>query len=426
MPPYPKLSVVPNKPQGGFNYPIGSTYTSSTKPNVLPQYSSTPATKVAQTTPQTLGQLAKFPTDKAPVNNLPASQTAAPISAFQPSAVSTNGSWPGSPSSQPTLGGGGAGNKGLFGYLIEMLSGSYAGMSEEQKKAFAQKANLETGLSSGKNAIFANPIPLEFQQGRAAALERDYAPRLTAASSMLEQANKQREMELDALKTAAGLSAPREMAFTSQLVDPNTGEAITGTNPIQQSVSTYAQQVATGQMTFADASSALGNNPYFVAQLNQQVQNFNPAFNVSSSNTLGGQTYQSLINSFNTTKTHLEDLLSSVKNLPLTSFPVINAALNGVQSAIGSKEFQDYQTKLGVARGEIAMVLGGGVATDKSRSEAEAILPSNLGPDQLEAAIKAAQQLMQEKINAYGSLGGGQTSIQTFQPQPPSNSVGWF
>lgn len=406
MPPVKPTNPFP--PMPGFLPPMPSNATAHSTP-ALPNHMPTPIA------PTSLGVQARTPAPVTPPpNTLPSSQVA-----------SVNSSWPGSvsPVPAPTSG---ATNTGLYGELINRLS-NY-GPTKEQKSAYALASNLETGLAAGNNAIMNKPIALPFQQGQMAALQRDYGPQLQAANRQLELANQGAQQGLQGITSAAGLAAPTALPFTAQLTDPITGKPISGGSPIIDSISSYAQQVNSGRMAIGDAQAALGNNPYFNALLQQAVQGNNPNFNTSASNTIAGPQYQTLLNSFQTTSHHLGDLLSSVKNLPLTSYPLINQGLNGIYGAIGSKAFQDYQTKLGVARAEVANILGGGQATDQSRHEAEGVLPSNLGPDQLEAAINAATQLMQEKIQSYGSLGGvNNIAQQALNPgQAPTNSVGWF
>lgn len=387
-----------------------------------------------------LGQKAKSPEQnvKSTSPALPANQAqAAPIPpAPQPAAVGYS-SWPGgeyTATPQPSYSGPPMTNGipgGLYGQLIGKLANF--GLSPQQQEAYNLQANLETGLAAGKNVIMRQPIALEFQQGRAAALNRDFVPQIDAANKMLELANKQREMELSGLGTAAGLAAPVQVPFTSQFLDPVSGGYIgAGGNPVMMQIPDYARQVVNGQKTFDQAAGELGNNPYFTSLLNQAIQGFNSGFNTTGSNTIGSQQYQSLLNSFNTVQQHMQDAMLSIQKLPLTSFPIINAAIAGGLQQLGSPEYQQYKTIIGTLQSEIANVLGGGQATDMARTEAKDILPDNIGPDQLAAALEKAKKLMEEKIKQYGSLGGGYTTVQGGAQHPyggfggGQESAGWF
>lgn len=336
-----------------------------------------------------------------------------------------NGGSPGTPAPQsqnsqsPTY-------PGLIGQIQQGASQPSQAYTDAVNKAqdvnhqLAQsRLNEAQGLANNAN----NPIPLEFQQGRAQVMQNQYTQQQNAlageyqgASNLVGAANTQQGLNQSGLLGAAGLAQPQLAGFNQQSFNPLTGQfgsgGQSGSLPLeaQNAVNTYAQQVKSGQMTRADAESRL--SAYGVAGTNALTQALGQDFNTNASNasagtTQQGQQLQTAASATNQALATLQTLYNGLPSTSSTSIPGINGVSNSINSLLGSSALTTYKQTLADARAQLQGVLTASGAATPTGAESAALtyLPDNMSPDQLKQAISNVQQLIQQKVASFTQSG---------------------
>ncbi len=361
---------------------------------------------------------------------------------------------------------------GLYSSLIGALSGQALGNPQSQQitqslqnvgsdgalpKGIQDLKDLRTKYAENIANLEQTPIPMEFIQGREGVMQRLMAARenslqqaiantlegqgqqITALNNAGGLANTQQGLIQQALQQAGTLASPIQVPYSNQLLNPASGQNIQGgannsaLNPLN-SIQSYAQMVISGQMAPSQAASALGNNPAFTAALNQAISQSNPNFNfpqaeanaaaqgqaLTQNVAMGGQ----LQKQAETVKQHMTTLQNAYNSLGAQyGLPILNKGVNAIASSFGSGPLQSYKLALSNVRDEIAKVLGGGSSTEGTRHTAEEILPDNMTPAQIQAAIGTANELMSAKIKEYTTAGN---VPQYGNNQPTGNNGGLF
>lgn len=284
--------------------------------------------------------------------------------------------------------------------------------------------------AQGLAANASNPIPLEFQQGRAQVLQSQYAQEQAAlgsafqgASNLVGAANTQQGIQKDYLGNVISGTAPvTGVPYGTQTINPVTGQPYGGqtgqggtnvdpNNPMT-SIPSLAQAVANGQMTIDQANSALGNNIGMTTNLRNQILKNNPNFNFTQSSSSGatqaiGQQVKTYSDSANAA---LDKLTSDFANLPDWQKLGIPGTI-GIEQAIGkffgNDKLSTYQTTLHDARAQLTGVLStaGGMTPTSAGDTAQTYLPDNMTRDQLPAKIEAAKTLVAQKVQAFQNSG---------------------
>lgn len=319
-----------------------------------------------------------------------------------------------------------AGNQAI-GQQAQAISDKYAPEINRvgQLGAGAVAGNLSTGsniVGSGNANLAANAASARIQalqnaqaselQGNAQQLTAQ-GQTATAQTSALTGANTQQQQQISALGTAAGLSQPVQVPYSNQYVDPTTGQPVGGgsmSGSMQSAVQSIAQQVKAGTMSYDQGVQALAG--YGQGGMNALQQAMGGGFSPLQSNaqaaanqaatlqtgTMGGE----LTKQANTVVEHMNTLKSAYQNLTAQfGIPAINQGINWFKGKIGDGELQSYKIALTNVRDELAKILGGGTSTDGTRATAESLLPDNMSPSQIDAAITTATELMQSKIQEY-------------------------
>lgn len=328
--------------------------------------------------------------------------------------------------------------QGTFPGLIKDIAGFGTTQNSQVTDSFKRAQELNERLAqSRRNQAGAeatnrlNPIPIGDQTGREAVIRNQYLAEQNALASEFEgQTNLYdssltgQKQQIDALTGAAGLTQPSLAGFNQQSFDPLTGQFGGGGGQINDAVSSVAQKIANGTLSYDAGLAEL--SPYGVQGTNALRSALGPNFNTQQSNaqaaaqsastlqtgTLGGQ----LQKSAETVKQHMTTLKSAYEQLGAQyGFPILNRGVNAIGEALGSGPLQSYNIALSNVRDELAKILGGGSSTDSSRATARELLPDNMTPAQMNASIKTAQELMDSKIAEYtrtpgfnaGSSSGG-------------------
>lgn len=263
-------------------------------------------------------------------------------------------------------------------------------------------------------------------QRRADAQAADQAALGAYLNSSLDVYGKIRGNQLTAAQSQFGMLQPTQVGIGSTLYNPVTGVQY---QPGGQAQSDVAQALVDG--TMSPNQIPQGVNPAVVFQQANEIsmRTKGVPFNANESQAnfqaqqaaiqQNATTYRTLANAQQTAVTHLQDALGYAQQLTATGrFPVLNSVTMAAARALGDKTIGQYDTALSIARAEVAKVLGGGQVTDAGIAEAQNILPSNLGPEQLKAKIDAINALMTAKIKEYGSL----SNIPQFGQQTQTGS----
>lgn len=333
-------------------------------------------------------------------------------------------------------------NKGtLYSQLVQNLANYQT--PENLKQAYNTVTNLESGLQAGQNAIMTKPIPLEFQQGQAAALQRDYGPQLTAAKGILEKELAGAQLGQQALTSAIGAAAPTQLPYNVQYVNPLTGLPIGGgtSSTMNDAVSNIITKVKNGTMGYDAGVNAL--SAYGQAGVNALQQGLGADFNIQESNaraaaqgastlqtgTTGGQITKAA-ESANSALTKLETDFGNLPTFQTGGLPGTNNIANSIARFFGEGALSTYETTLNDARAQIAAVLGsaGNITPTDADTMAKSYLPDNMTPQQLKSKVDAARALIQQKVSAYTSTGGttgGETSTSGIS-EGSTKSVGGY
>lgn len=269
------------------------------------------------------------------------------------------------------------------------------------------------------------------EQRRADAQMADLATAQSASALSLDVLGKIRANQLGAYQTQYNLLKPEQVAIGSTLYNPIQGVMY---QPGGQATSEIAQALVDGTLSPANIPS--GVNPAVVYQQANEIsmRTKGTPFNANEAQAnfqaqqaaiqQNATTYRTLANAQQAAVSHLDEALGYAKALKgTTSYPLLNTATLSILRGIGNKTVGQYDTALSIARSEVAKVLGGGQVTVEGMQEAENILPSNLGADQLAAKVETIKKLMQEKIAEYGNLSNIPQFGQTQQSQQTGTGV---
>ncbi len=354
----------------------------------------------------------------------PTAQPTTPAATTPPPAVA--------PNTPPTYG-------GLIGSLADRFgkpSDEYLGYQKTATDATRNAAAFAEQLGQAVADVQSNPeYSIDTGVGLGNRIAQTQGLKMQNLNSIAEGARaqaglatSQQQAQQAALGTAAGLMAPQQVPYSNQYIDPTTGLPVGGGaagGSLQSAAQNIAQRVAAGEMSYDAGVQALSGYGAMAPQallgalpqgFNVQQSNANAAAqeaSIQQTGTVGGQ----LTKSAETVKAHMQTLQDAYKQLTAQyGLPVLNAGVNAVAKAFGSGSLQSYNIALDNVRSELAKVLGGGTATDSARSEASRLLPENMTPAQITAAVKTATELMDSKINEY-------TKAPTFNTG--GGSIGW-
>lgn len=330
-------------------------------------------------------------------------------------------------------------SNGLLGQLIRELeskssqpSADYTAAQAEAQKYNQQLEQSRTNEARALGQNASNPIPLEFQQGRAQVLQSQYAQEQAAlgagyqgATNLLGAANTQQGLQQSGLTSAGGLASPQQVPYSNQYIDPTTGQPIGGggagklPQDAQNAVNSYAQQVQNGSMTRADAESRL--SAYGIAGTNALNQSLGPNFNTNASNasastTQQGQQLQTAASATTKALDSLQSLFNSLPGVQTGGIPATNSIANWIAGQLGSPALTQYNQTLHDARAQLQGVLtaSGGATPTGAEAMALTYLPDNMNPAQLSSAISNVKNLVQQKVSSFTQSGN----------QNPNNSSG--
>lgn len=162
-----------------------------------------------------------------------------------------------------------------YGGLIQQLMGQ-VGNTAPVDTANQQLQQLRNQYATAVGNIESQPIPLEFQQGRAQVLGRQYASQEAAAQSALTNAMGIRGQNIGAMQSAITAMQPRTLQGGQYQVSPTgqeIGAGFAGGLEKQRQVSNFDYNTQTGQ-NFAKMAAELEQPMQALHLVGQQVSQF--------------------------------------------------------------------------------------------------------------------------------------------------------
>jgi hypothetical protein len=283
-------------------------------------------------------------------------------------------------------------------------------------------------LKSTESVAGGAPITASDQAGQAGIINRYYQTKIANAQAAVNNILTARGQTITALGTAQGALTPITPGYNQQVISQMTGQSMQagGTaGSLQDAVSRAVEMINSGT-GFNDAAATLSG--YGQGGLNALMAALPAGFDITQSNakasagaastiqtgTIGGE----LTKSAETVKQHMITLKTAYDQLTAKfGIPLLNAGVNSILKQFGSGPLQSYNIALTNVRDELSKILGGGTATEGTRATAAYLLPDNMTPNQIDASIKTATELMNSKIQEYtrvaGETTGNNNSIQT-------------
>lgn len=304
--------------------------------------------------------------------------------------------------------------------------------------------DLKTAEAAQFGKIESQPIPIEFQQGREAALARQYASQNQAAQEAVNQQQQQIQNQIQGVGVQqTGFNQAGSLALTGQGQSQAAyGTAISASqpqlggygqtyyNPLQPNqggnsldpnsqASSLAQQVISGQTTYDQAMSAMGyagpagatflNNAITQAggnPLSLQAQGTTQQGVISTQGTqIAG--YQSALQQGQNLQTQLTDLIGQFGLNP-NDINAVNAGLQKIAQNTSSPQYKILQNYVNDVANTYAQVLTppGGSATDTTRGIASSMLDSTASGTSLLQVMKSLDEAAKAKIAGVSTTGG--------------------
>jgi len=307
-------------------------------------------------------------------------------------------------------------NTGLYGQLI----GSGVDTLNEAGKVQKEAGLLRQAMQRQTRDVYGNPYYSgTVKVGQAANIAQQQGAQLEG----LAAEEKALTTRGQAFMSGAGLAAPVQVPYGTQYVSPVTGESALGAsspsgaggqqNP-QNQAALYANEVASGRRSYADAVSAMGLYGGVGKQfLDQAIRTANPNFNFAQAQTLGAQqgAIEPAYNYATQAISTVENALAKVNSLQSSNIPLVNKLGDAFSFAtgVGSQESRELVGAVQTLRNAYASLLAstrGGTPTDYS-SQALAEIPDRPTPNDI-AAIKANMQTLgQARVGINGNPGSG-------------------
>lgn len=297
----------------------------------------------------------------------------------------------------------------------QALAGNAQGLTAANQQATAeneagnlantQQSNIQSGETNA--GLLANTAQSNIQNG------------LTNAGNLANTA----QQNIQTGEQAAGqLAQPSTAAYGQTVFNPVTGTYTdsSGSGDINSSISYYAQQLATGQMTMDQVPAAISGNPVLAPQLQQAAQQVNSSYNpIQSSANAASQATNLQNTSTQSQQTQqavtyanqvLDDLSTAYANLgggQTTGLPLINAAGNlaassGLLGSGAAATTQGYKSAQGEALAAVTQALqSGGITPSEAGNIASSLLPPNPTPAQISSAKSYLQTFLSQREQTY-------------------------
>lgn len=297
--------------------------------------------------------------------------------------------------------------------LISELSGLARSGSEDFRKATENLSKFRQGQADVIAGIESQAIPIEFQQGRAQAVQRAAATKEAALEQGVANALAAQQQQFGALGAAAGMLAPIQAPYSNQILQFGAGGQLQGlmggAGDIQSAVSNVAQKVASGQMSYDQGVQALSG--YGQAGVNMLQQSLPSGFNVAQSETLARQQGQvaPAIENARLSLNKLEETMNSLAIPGQTSgFVPLNELTNWASRNLGWGKQQTAAVNgmVNEVRNALQNALSlTGTNPTEATAQSYSLLPDNPSMQNLLAAKQVLEGLGTIKQQVYGTPG---------------------
>lgn len=316
---------------------------------------------------------------------------------------------------------------GVLGDLVKKATDTRA-----IDRATGALTSFRQGTSQKIADIKSEPIPLEFQQGRAQVVQQASAEKEAALQQGVQNLITARGQDIGALQAAAGLAQPQVTSYGQTVFDPLSGTFTGGQGSLdpQNAAFMLANEVKAGRMTYEQAVASLGYAGGAGQQfLNNALQGGGGGYNIPLGQaTLTGQSnvFGSLP-ALESADTAAEGIKNKIVGY-LNSNPQLNpntlAAGNILQQWIQGKQLTDpkYQTLfnyLNEYTNTLAPILGvGGDPTNLKTQIAQSFINAAASGQSISEVLENMQGLSRGKIQDLrsGATGGGVVSNPGVQP----------
>jgi hypothetical protein len=345
---------------------------------------------------------------------------------------------------------------------------------DDYNTAVKNLQDLKSGIAATQGGIESQAIPLEFQQGREQALNRQYASQLDAGQQAVNQYQQQIQNQIagtqtqqsgfnsaagnaltgqgqvnTALSNAAGLAKGSPASYGQTVFNPLTGSFDGGGNldPQTQS-STFAQNVLNGTMTYDQAAQSMGyagsagktflDNAITAAggnPLQLQASGSANQSNIQTAGTAETNTYNGIYNTASTAAANYSQqqaainsvgnqalqILASNPSLNSTNSQYFNAKLNQLSTQFSSTQYTALNTAIQSLQARIGKALQAGEIPTAATGNAQAIASGNLTVGGLAAALKQVDDEMSGFVKTQNDLANYAKSKLNAPPAADSN-----
>lgn len=280
-------------------------------------------------------------------------------------------------------------------------------------------ANLNQSRLNEANTLAANaenPIPLEFQQGRAQVLQSQYqqqqdayAQQAAADIAAATAATGQQTAQLGGAEAAAGVATPQVGAYGQTFYNPLTGQTTGGTagvsssDPFYATLQGYANDLANNQP--GAVPSSISGNSVLWNQVLQMAKQINPNFNynaavgagnaqtsnVQTGGTAATTANQGVYNNALSSLTNYQNMAANIKSFGTqlqsnmttaginpTASQWANKTLNDLQSQFSSAGYSVFNANIQGLQARVSDLLNTGEIPSSATAGAQAIVNGNI------------------------------------------------
>lgn len=323
---------------------------------------------------------------------------------------------------------------GIIGDLIKRANDTSAIDKASQRLMDSRMA------SSNKIAdIKSQPIPLEFQQGRAQVVQQAAQEQQSALQQGVQNALTARGQDISALQNAGTLAQPVQIAPGSTLTSPMTGSSVAGGlggyTPYQAAQNFFGLQSSypdaklqynsalTPEQNLAQAQQALSGSPTYQKSTYGQpgANSVLGAAGISSGVDLTQKAseIQAIANGAEANFSLLVNtaMQGGVNDMTV---PALNRLQQNVQRGLASSAAVTlFRATLESVRAQYASILGGGAATDQARNAAAQQIPDDISLQALQALESQLKYEAQNRVAGYQqqiqAISGNQNTSGTTQ-----------
>jgi hypothetical protein len=331
----------------------------------------------------------------------------------------------------PNQGTTGVSQGGIVGNLLNQGNGQQSQAVTDATNALKTDEQQQASQIAAYGGVGDSNLAL----GRTGLVNQLYASKIVADQAAVQNALTSQGQQFGQTTAAASANAPivsnTGQAITSP-TNPNSSLDITGgsssLNPLN-SVSSLAQKVIIGQMSYADAVASGGSVSNFQSALNSAIAQTDPNYNyVTGQASAAGQAavtlaqtqqkaqYTSAYQQTTNLGSQLNNLISTFGLNP-SDINAVNAGLQKIAQQTSGVQYQELNNYINDVASRYAQILTplGGTSTDTSRSIASSMLNNTMSGQGIAGTLagldQQAQAVIAGVITPAVSNGGSSSTI---------------